>query len=259
MAYQNLLVEVGDDFVAAITLNRPESLNTFTSETARELHDALWELEREPRCRVILIKGAGKAFCAGIDVNEVFDKSPSQYKAWVEGMELPLVAMSQIGKPVIAQVHGVAAANGGGIVAAADLAIASDKARIGYTAVKVGLFCLGPAVPLRRVLGRKKTLELLLFGELIKAEEAMAIGLVNKVVPDADLDKEARRWAVRLARMSPVAVQLSKKAFYSMEEMGYHQGFDYMNEAFARLCSTEDAMEGIKAFLGKRDPEWSGR
>lgn len=257
MSYQSLLVDIGDDFVATITLNRPAELNTFNSALADELYQALRQLDADPQARVVLLKGEGKAFCAGIDVKEMSGKSPQELKAWVENMERPLVFMSQMNKPVIAQVHGVAAANGGGLVAAADLAIVSEKARIGYTAVNVGLFCLGPAVPLSRMVGRKHALELLLFGELISAAKALEIGLVNLVVPPDDLEKEARRWAARLAKKSPLAVQIGKKSYYAMADLEYHKAFDMMNEGFARLCSTADAAEGVAAFLEKRDPVWS--
>ncbi len=259
MEYQNLIVERGQDQVASITLNRPERLNTFNTPMASELNQALLELDADPEVRVVILKAAGKAFCAGIDVTEMAGKNAHETKAWVEVMERPLVTVSRMKKPLIAQVQGVAAANGGGLVAAADLAVAADKARIGYTAIKVGLFCLGPAVPLVRVVGRKLANELLFFGELIKAERAYEIGLVNKVVPEDKLEKETRRWAVRLTRMSPLALQLGKQALYGVADLEYHKAFDYMNEAFARLCTTEDAVEGVNAFLEKRDPVWQGK
>ncbi|MGD9123818.1 MAG: enoyl-CoA hydratase-related protein [Desulfarculaceae bacterium] len=258
MSYENLVLEKGEDHVGIITLNRPDRLNTFTSQTATEVQKALLEMESDPEVRVILLRGEGKAFCAGIDVTEMEGLSPNQLKSWVEHMETPLVTMSKLCKPVMVSVRGVAAANGGGLVAAADLAIVSSKARIGFTAVNVGLFCLGPAVPLFRMVGRKRALELLFYGELINADKAYEMGLVNKVVPEEDLDQEAREWAAKLAAKSPVAVQLSKRALYATADMDYVSSFDFMNEAFARLCTTEDAKEGVAAFLEKRDPQWKG-
>jgi enoyl-CoA hydratase/carnithine racemase len=159
-------------------------------------------------------------------------------------------------KPVIAQVHGVAAANGAGLVAAADLAIAGENARIGLTAINVGLNCVGPVIPVTRSVGRKKALELLFYGDLITAKEALSMGLINRVIPEADLDKETRNWAAILAQKSPLALQIAKKAFYAAADLDYYKAFEYMNEAFARLCSTEDAEEGINAFLGKQNPVW---
>jgi enoyl-CoA hydratase/carnithine racemase len=259
MNYQNLTVSIGDDFVGEITLNRPEHLNTFNSPMALELDQALHDLDQDRMVRVIILSGAGKAFCAGIDVSEFFEKSTMAYRSWVERMENPLITISRISKPVIAQVQGVAAANGAGLVAAADLAVMAANARMGLTAINVGLNCVGPVVPVSRSVGRKRALELLLFGELIKADKAMEMGLVNRVVPKEDLASETRAWAKSLAKKSPVAVQIAKKAFYSAADLDYYKAFEYMNEAFARLCSTEDAKEGITSFLEKRIAEWKER
>jgi enoyl-CoA hydratase/carnithine racemase len=259
MSYQHLLISVSEDHVAELTLNRPAKLNTLNSPMAEELHQALRALDGDAQVRVILLKGAGKAFCAGIDINEFFGKTAMEYRQWVERMERPLITISRIGKPVIAQVQGVAAANGAGLVAAADLAIAADNAKLGLTAINVGLNCIGPVVPVRRSVGRKKALELLLYGDLVKAEAALQMGLLNRVVPPPELEDEARKWAQSLARKSPIAVQLSKKAYYAAEDFDYQKAFDFMNEAFARLCTTEDAGEGINAFLEKRPPVWKMR
>ncbi len=256
MAYDYLIVDINDRFVGAITLNRPEHLNTFNTPLAGELFDALLALDEDPRVRVLLIKGAGKAFCAGIDVNELEGKTASEYRAWVEHMSRPLVAISKLKKPVIAQLHGVAAANGAGLVAAADLAIAAENARLGLTAINVGLNCVGPIVPVSRSVGRKKALEMLFFGEMIKAPAAVEMGLINRVVPKETLDAEAMDWAQSLAGRSPVALQNAKQAFYSSEDMNYRQQFDHMYEAFARLCTTQDAKEGVAAFFERRKPAW---
>ncbi len=256
MPYQDLVVETNDRFVGIITLNRPDHLNTFNSPMAGELYEALVSLDQEPGVRVILIKGAGKAFCAGIDVNELEGKTAMQYRQWIEHMERPLVTVARMKKPVIAQLHGVAAANGAGLVAAADLAIAAENARMGLTAINVGLNCVGPVIPISRSVGRKKALEMLFYGNLIKAPAALEMGLLNRVVPKDTLEQEALDWAADLARRSPVAVQIAKQAYYSAEDMDYRQQFDYMNEAFARLCTTQDAKEGVAAFFEKRPPQW---
>jgi len=256
MSYENIIVEIGDDFVAEITLNRPGSLNTFNIPLAKELNQVLQELDSENQARVIILKGAGKTFCAGIDIKDFSNKSVMEYRDWVVCMENPLVTISRINKPVIAQVHGIAAANGAGLVAAADLATAGENARLGLTAINVGLNCIGPVIPVTRSVGRKRALELLFYGDLITAKEALSMGLINRVMPEADLDKETRNWAATLAQKSPLALQIAKKAFYAAADLDYYKAFEYMNEAFARLCSTEDAKEGISAFLGKRSPVW---
>ena len=259
MKYEQVLYAVGTTHVAQITLNRPKSLNTFNTQMGGELYEALIEAEADKRVRVILIKGAGKAFCAGIDVTELAGKTALEYRAWIERMERPLHTIAKIKKPVIAQLHGVAAANGMGLVAAADLVIAADSSRMGLTAIKVGLNCVGPILPVARCIGRKKALELLLYGELIGATEAERLGLINRIVPEASLDAEALQWAEMLALKSPIAVQIAKSGFYDSEDMTYEQQFTFMNEVFARLCTSDDAKEGVRAFLEKRDPVWQER
>lgn len=256
MVFETVLVETTAKNVGIITLNRPDQLNTFNSKMAGELHAALLGMEADEDVRVILLKSSGRAFCAGIDVKELTGKSATQYREWIEWMENPLVAISTMKKPVIAQVQGVATANGMGLMAAADLVIASERVKMGLTAINVGLNCVGPILPVARCVGRKKALELLLYGNLLKAQEALELGLINRVVAHDELDGLALSWAEDLAARSPLAVQIAKSAFYQSEDMDYQKQFQYMNEAFARLCTTDDAKEGVAAFLGKRNPEW---
>jgi enoyl-CoA hydratase/carnithine racemase len=256
MKFEQMIVEIKETHVAILTLNRPDSMNTFSSKMASELKEALCVADADPFVRVILLKGAGKAFCAGIDVNELEGKTGIEYQKWIEHMEAPLVTISKVKTPVIAQLHGVAAANGMGLIAAADLVIAADDARMGLTAINVGLNCVGPVIPVARCVGRKKALELLLYGNLIKAEEALTLGLINKTVPRDELESKALQWAEELALKSPLAVQIAKSAFYQSEDMNYTDQFAYMNEAFARLCTTDDAKEGVRAFFEKRIPVW---
>lgn len=253
---EHLILEKHDNYVGSIILNRPDKLNTFNTPMAAELARALIGYDADPDIRVVLLKGAGKAFCAGIDVNELAGKTTLEYRAWIEHMEQPLLTIAKMTKPVIAQVQGVAAANGMGLVAAADLAIGADNVKMGLTAINVGLNCVGPILPVARCVGRKKALELLLYGDLIKADEALRLGLINKTAAKDELDEAAMAWAVELASKSPLAVQIAKKAFYASEDMDYLHQFDLMNEAFARLCSSEDAKEGVQAFFEKRKPNW---
>ena len=164
---EHLILKQHENFVGSITLNRPDNLNTFNTPMAAELALALSDYDADPNIRVILVKGAGKAFCAGIDVNELAGKTTLEYRAWIEHMEQPLLTIAKMKKPVIAQVQGVAAANGMGLVAAADLAIGADNVKMGLTAINVGLNCVGPILPVARCVGRKKALELLLYGDLM--------------------------------------------------------------------------------------------
>ena len=256
MKFEKVTIEINKNHVAILTLNRPESMNTFSSQMAVELDQALIELDSDSSVRVILLKGAGKAFCAGIDVNELAGKTAIEYREWIGKMERPLVSISKLKTPVIAQLHGVAAANGMGLIAASDLVIAADNSRMGLTAINVGLNCIGPVIPVARCVGRKKALELLLYGNLINAPEALSLGLVNKIVPRDELESQALQWAEELAQKSPIAVQIAKTGFYHSEDMNYDDQFAYMNEAFARLCTTDDAKEGVNAFFEKRSPVW---
>lgn len=144
------------DYIGTITLNRAESLNTFNMQMATDLNDALKEMDEDNDVRVIIVNGAGKEFCAGIDVNGLDGKSPCELYQWITKMEMMSLTVANMAKPVIASVHGIAVANGIGLVASSDLAVVTKDARFGATAVKVGLFCMGPAVPLSKSLGRKK-------------------------------------------------------------------------------------------------------
>ncbi len=256
MEFKKIIIEKKKNHVVSITLNRPKQMNTFSSQMAIELNQAFLDLDADPWVRVILLKGAGRAFCAGIDVSELKGQTPIEYQKWINRMERPLLNISKLNKPVIAQLHGVAAANGMGLIAAADIVIAADNARMGLTAINVGLNCIGPVIPVARCVGRKKALELLLFGNLIKAKEALSLGLINKIVPKEEIETKALEWAEELGQKSPIAVQIAKTAFYNAEDMSYSDQFAYMNEAFARLCTTEDAKEGVNAFFEKRNPAW---
>jgi enoyl-CoA hydratase/carnithine racemase len=248
--------------VATVTLDRPEQLNTFSTRLARDLDGALAELEADDAVRAVVVAGAGDAFSAGIDLTEHGDHEDSEaFEGWVARMEEPFHTIAQMGTPVVAAAHGHAAANGIGLVAACDLAVAAEGTKFGATAPKVGLFCMGPAVPLRQTLSRKRALELLLTGELIDAGTALEWGLVNRVVPEGEHLAAAREFAETIASKSPVAVQRGKQAFYGMEAMDYHDALEYSNEQFAAVCATDDAHEGIAAFLDG-DPldaeEWPG-
>lgn len=258
MSYNTIIVD-RKDRVAIITLNRPEQLNTFSSELATELNQGLIELDNQEEIRVIVIKGAGKAFCAGIDISEFFGKSHKEYRDWVGLMEQMNHVIACLKKPVIASAKGFAVANGAGLIAACDLAIVAEGTKIGATAINVGLFCMGPAVPISRSLGRKRCLEMILTGDTIDAEVAERWGLVNKVVPEDKLDEETMALAEKLAKKSPLALQMGKQTFYLMSDMEYGKALEYSNDRFAGLCVTEDAHEGVDAFLNKREPTWKMR
>lgn len=258
MEYTSVIVSKNKN-IGFITLNRPDYNNTFNVPLANELNNALIAFEADNTVNVIVINANGKNFCTGIDINDLEGKSNIEYSKWVELMEKMNITIAKMGKPVIASVQRIAVANGIGLVAACDLAIAADDAKFGATAINVGLFCMGPAVPLSKSLGRKKTLELILTGDIIDASEAERIGLINKVVPAERLVEETLKYAKKLADKSPLALQLGKKSYYKMEDLDYEKALDLTNNHFASLCTTEDAHEGVNAFLNKRKPVWKNR
>ena len=255
MDFETIIVEK-QDYIGIITLNRPEQLNTFNKTSAKELDQALTDMDGDKEVRVIIIKGNGRVFCAGIDVSVLPLKSILEYREWIKEMENSFLIIARMMKPVIVAAHGVAAANGAGLLTAADLAIVAEGTRIGTTAVNVGLFCMGPAVPLSRSLGRKRCMEMLLTGDMIDAEDAERWGLVNKVVPADRLEEETMALANKLTEKSPLALQMGKQSFYGMSDMEFGKALEYSNETFAALCVTEDAQEGVDAFLKKRKPVW---
>jgi enoyl-CoA hydratase/carnithine racemase len=258
MDFTNVLVEKRDN-IGFITLNRPQAMNTFNVPFARELNDALWELERDPEVRVVVIEANGKHFSTGISLDEFKGKTNKDYREFIHLMDEHNHTIAKMKKPVIASVKGYALANGAGLSFACDLTVAAEDAKFGTTAINVGLICLGPAAPLARNVGRKKALEMVLLGDIISAAEAQKLGLVNKVVPPDKLEEATLELAAKLAAKSPLALQIGKAGIYGAEDVPYHKALDMLGDMFAALCSTEDAEEGVKAFLEKRKPAWKER
>ncbi|MDD4073675.1 MAG: enoyl-CoA hydratase-related protein [Desulfobacterales bacterium] len=242
--------------IGIITLNRPDAFNTFNIPFARQLNDALAAFDDDDDIRVVIVRANGRQFSTGISLDEFKGKSHKEIREFLKGMDEHNHTISKMKKPVIASVKGLAIANGAGLVFACDMAVASENARFGTTAINVGLICLGPAAPLMRQVGRKKTLEMVLTGDMIPADEALRLGLINKVVPENQLEEATMKLAEKLAAKSPLALQIGKRGIYGMEDMPYHKGLDYLTNLFASLCATEDVQEGIAAFQEKRPPEW---
>jgi len=247
------------DMIGVITLNRPEAMNTFNVPFAQSWNSTLRDMDKDEVIRVVVIRAAGKHFSAGISLDEFKNKSHKEYRGFIKLMDEHNHTIARMKKPVIASVKGYALANGAGLVFACDLALAAEDAKIGTTAINVGLICLGPAAPLVRSLGRKKTLEMILAGDILSAADAERLGLINKVVPAEDLESATMELAGKLSQKSPLALQSGKTGIYGMSDLPYHQAIDYVGELFASLCATDDAEEGVKAFLEKRKPEWKNR
>lgn len=258
MSFETILVEKKDR-IGTITLNRPEKFNTFSAELARELNAGLRQLDDDEDVSVVVVKGAGRTFSAGIDLAEFPGKTRQEYKDWIGLMDQMHTTVASMAKPVIAMVRGHAVANGAGLLAAADFAIVAEGTEIGTTAINVGLLCTGPIIPVSYGVGKKKALEMLLSGDMIDAEEALRLGLVNRVVPPDKLEQETLAFAQKLLSKSPLAVKLGKQFYYKMMDMGFRDRFEYSSQVFSKLCTSEDAREGIEAFLSKRKPVWKGR
>ena len=187
------------------------------------------------------------------------DRDPEFYRRLFDVCCELMETVQAIPQPVIAKVHGVATAAGCQLAATCDLVVASEEARFATPGVKIGLFCSTPMVALSRSVGQKKAMEMLLTGEFISAEEALAEGLVNRVVPAEDLEAETQKLAGRIAEASPLVVGVGKQAFYRQIEMPVEQAYAYTKEIMSFNASFADAQEGICAFLEKRKPEWKGR
>ena len=248
------------DGLTTLTLNRPSQFNSLSKDLLTALQDALDAISSDESVRVVVIAGAGKAFCAGHDLKEMRANHDKAYmQALFAQCAKLMLTITRMPQPVIARVHGIATAAGCQLVSMCDLAVAADVAKFAVSGINVGLFCSTPAVGLARNLGRKAALEMLLTGEFIDAMEARAKGLVNRVVPTDALDAEIERLAGSILAKSAVAVRMGKGMFYKQLEMGLTDAYDYAGEVMACNMMSEDAAEGIDAFMQKRPPNYTGR
>lgn len=224
-----------------------------------ELTQACQLIAAEPAARVVLLSAAGKHFCAGHLLDEMQGRGPADYQRIFEGCTAMMASLRALPQPVVGQVQGVATAAGCQMVAACDLAVAAQSARFATPGVRIGLFCSTPAVPLVRAVGRKRALEMLLTGRWVGAQEACEWGLVNKVVPAEDLALEAEKLARQVGAASPLTLAMGKKVFYDQVDRPEPEAFNLATTAMALNLAMDDAQEGIKAFLEKREPTWRGR
>lgn len=255
-----LLREDRADGVTVLTLNRPAQFNSLSLAVLGELQAALDDIAGRAAIRVVVIAGAGKAFCAGHDLREMRANPEKAFmQKLFKAMAKVCTTLQRLPQPVIARIHGVATAAGCQLVAACDLAVAADVARFGTSGINVGLFCTSPGVALSRNVGRKAALEMLLTGGLIDAPTALRQGLVNRVVPAEKLDEEVGALAAAIAAKSPLAVGMGKRAFYEQLEMGVEAAYQLAGETMACNMMAADAAEGIDAFTEKRQPTWTGK
>ena len=252
-----ILLRRDEGGVAWLTLNRPDARNALSAALMTALETALAEVERDPAVRVVVLAGAGPAFCAGHDLRELRGLDPAGLAALFAQCSRLMQAVVGLRVPVIARVHGIATAAGCQLVATCDLAVAAEDARFATPGVNIGLFCSTPGVALSRAVGRKAAMRMLLTGEMASAAEAVRIGLVNEAVPDGELDGTVRALAARIASRSPASVAVGKPAFYRQAEMALGEAYAYAAGVMTLNMADADAAEGIDAFLGKRMPVWS--
>jgi enoyl-CoA hydratase/carnithine racemase len=258
VALEHLVVE--DALPAAIiTLNRPDKLNALSVALMRELTAELERQGAREEVSVIVIKGAGRAFSAGHDLKELVGRTLEEERTIFRTCEKLMEAVQLAPQPVIASVHGIATAAGCQLVAACDLAVAAADARFATNGIQNGIFCYTPMVPVSRAIGRKRALEMVLTGSFIDALTAERWGLVNKVVAPEELDAEVMKLAAQIGSLSPLAVRTGKAAFYEQIDLPQSTAYELMTEAIASNALSEDAQEGMSAFLDKRKPTWKGR
>jgi enoyl-CoA hydratase/carnithine racemase len=257
MADDPLVVRRDDGAVARLTLNRPAARNALSLAMLDALGDALEAVAVERGIHVVVLAGAGPAFCAGHDLREIrAQPDPAFRRRLFERCSEVMLAVTRLPQPVIAEVAGVATAAGCQLVATCDLAVAGESARFATPGVDIGLFCTTPMVALSRTVGPKAALEMLYTGELVPAADAARIGLVNRVVADADLTVEVDRLAAVIASKPPATVAAGKAAFHAERGLSLVDAYAHAVDEMACALDRAEAEEGIAAFLDKRPPVW---
>ena len=261
MTEEALVLRHDDEGVTTLTMNRPQARNALSQGMLRALLDAFIEVSTDEAVRVVILAGTGPGFCAGHDLKEI--KAQNYSRNYTEQLFADCAELMQtiirLPKPVIAQVHGIATAAGAQLVASCDLAISSEEARYATPGVNIGLFCSTPMVALSRNLSNKHAMQMLLTGDLIDAQNAYRMGLVNEVVDAEKLGTKTMELAQKIASKSPLTVAIGKEAYYRQAELPLSEAYDYTKEVMVRNLEARDAQEGISAFIEKRHPVWCGK
>ncbi|HYO85897.1 MAG TPA: enoyl-CoA hydratase [Dermatophilaceae bacterium] len=257
-SYEHLLID-RDGLVATVTMNRPVKRNALSVAHMEELIDAFEAIGSEPGCAVVVLRAVGPVFCAGHDIAEMVGRSPADYEHIFAVCTRLMLTIRDLPQPVIAQVHALATAAGCQLAATCDLVVAAADASFATPGVRIGLFCSTPMVALSRAVGQKTSMEMLLTGDPLSAQEAREAGLVNRVVPGDLLAATVAELAARIAQASPAVVALGKRAFYRQRELPLDQAYDVAREVMVGNAGYQDAQEGMSAFLDKRAPVWRGR
>lgn len=251
-----ILIEIQGK-IATITLNRPQAYNALSTGLMTAFEAALDKIEKDTQIACVLLKAAGKGFCAGHDLKELIaSENQTKRRAIFEQCSRLMLKIQSMPMPVIAGVQGIATAAGCQLVASCDLAIASIDARFATPGVNIGLFCSTPMVALSRAIGRKRAMKMLLDGEFITSTEAENYGLINQVVPVSELDSALLTLAQKITSKSKATLKIGKQAFYRQIDMDISLAYDYCSEVMAINMGYQDAKEGIDAFITKRHPVW---
>jgi enoyl-CoA hydratase/carnithine racemase len=255
-----ILIREDNNGIARLTLNRPGQYNALSRAMLTEMQSALDNISADDTIHVVIITANGKAFCAGHDLKEMrSSEDRSFHQQLFDQCGRMMLTINQMPQPVIAEVKGIATAAGCQLVANCDLAVATTDSRFAVSGINVGLFCSTPAVPLSRNMPRKQAMHMLLTGDFISAEQALAYGLINDIVNDDELIQTTMTLAKKIATRSPLAIKLGKKMFYQQLAMDLSAAYAFASETMTCNMDSEDAREGIDAFIEKRTPEWKGR
>ena len=257
-----ILLRDDDGPIATLTLNNGAKLNALCDDLLDTLSSELDTLSNDAGIRAVILRGSGKAFCAGHDLREMTNgrQAPDGGRAYFADLfarcSSMMLKIRNLPQPVIAEVHGIATAAGCQLVSSCDLAIAADDTNFGVNGVNIGLFCSTPMVGLSRNIPRKKAFDMLVTGSFISAQEALELGLINRSVPPASLSHEASDLAHTIASKLGAAVKLGKRAFYDQLEMGTQDAYDYVGDVMVENMLHAQTEKGIAAFLDKKKPVW---
>jgi enoyl-CoA hydratase len=259
--YETILYDVRDDGVATVTLDTPDNRNALTNELLGELTAAFESARDDERVRcVVLTSSHEKVFSAGASLDQFAADVPLVHKHFgTERFPRLFRTILGLGKPTICAANGHVLAGALGVALCCDLIVAKETATFGTPEINVGVFPFMIMALIYRNVPRKKTNELLLLGDRVSAEEALAIGIVNRVVPEGEFEAAVDEWATKLAAKSPVAMKLGKDAMYRQLDMPFEDALDYLRAQLSLSFTTDDIQEGVKAFFEKRDPNWTGR
>ncbi len=257
-----ILLRSNSNAIATLTLNRPKALNALSEEMLTALQRELDSIAEDRSIRVIVLKGAGKVFCAGHDLKQMQaarqaeDGGKTYFNDLFAQCGKLMATLTKQPQPVIAEVHGIATAAGCQLVASCDLAVAAEGTRFGVNGINIGLFCSTPMVALTRNIHRKQAFEMLTTGDFIEADRAAEIGLINRAVPHEALESETQALAEKLAAKLGVAVKVGKESFYQQLEMRLEEAYAFTGANMAENMMFRDTAQGVAAFLDKRKPEW---